>query len=58
MRTEWSYFTVGYLLERIRKTLLGHSGARINWPGARLSIPVNLFDIVTVAARKPARPGG
>jgi 2-polyprenyl-3-methyl-5-hydroxy-6-metoxy-1,4-benzoquinol methylase len=53
MRTEWSYFTLGYLWERIRKTLLGHVGASGSWPGSRIRVPVNLFDIVTVAARKP-----
>jgi len=54
MRAEASWYSLGYLAERLRKTLLGHSGAGSRWPGARLQIPVNLFDIVTVSARAPA----
>lgn len=46
-----AFYTAGYLVERLRKTLLGRaaSGAP-RWPGAGLSLPVNLFDIVTVRA--------
>jgi SAM-dependent methyltransferase len=50
-RTESSLYTLGYLVERLRKTLLGRAaGGRGAWPGAQLPIPVNLLDIVTVQA--------
>ena len=52
MRAEGAYFSLGYLVERLRKTLLGHSGARATWPGAKIRVPLNLFDIVTVSARR------
>lgn len=48
---ESSVYTLGYLVERLRKTLLGGSMKRpVAWPGAGLSVPVNLGDIVTVHA--------
>ncbi len=51
LRAEGSTYTLGYLMERLRKTLLGHSSpARSRWPGSQLRIPVNLFDIVTARA--------
>jgi len=58
MRAEASLYTLGYLVERLRKSLLGRAGAEARWPGASLGVPVNLFDIVTVRARRcaPARP--
>jgi SAM-dependent methyltransferase len=50
-RAEASVYTLGYLVERLRKTLLGRAGGRrAGWSGAGLAIPVNLFDIVTVQA--------
>jgi len=50
-RAESSVYTLGYLAERLRKTLLGQAvGRRARWPGAGLRIPVNLLDIVTVQA--------
>jgi SAM-dependent methyltransferase len=50
-RADSSVYTLGYLVERLRKTLLGRaSGRRATWPGSGLPIPVNLFDIVTVQA--------
>jgi SAM-dependent methyltransferase len=50
-RADPSVYTLGYLVERLRKTLLGRaSGQRATWPGSLLRIPVNLFDIVTVQA--------
>lgn len=50
-RAESSVYTVGYLIERLRKTLLGRPRTRPGrWPGAGLRVPVNLFDIVTVQA--------
>ena len=53
MSAESAYFSVGYLIERVRKTLLGHVGSDASsWPGAKVRIPVNLFDIVTVRARR------
>lgn len=52
MRAHASLYPVGYLWERVRKTLL----RRASSAGARArggpSIPVNLFDIVTVTARR------
>jgi len=51
IRADASHYTLGYLAERIRKTLLGRTaGGRGAWPGAGLSVPVNLFDIVTAEA--------
>jgi SAM-dependent methyltransferase len=50
-RVESSLYTLGYLVERLRKTLWGRSHAdAVRWPGSHLPIPVNLFDIVTVQA--------
>jgi SAM-dependent methyltransferase len=50
-RAESSVYTLGYVVERLRKTLLGRAGGqRAAWPGAGLPIPVNLLDIVTVQA--------
>jgi len=56
-RAESSLYTLGYLVERLRKTLLGRSAAgAAGWPGAALRVPMNLFDIVTVqAVAKDAR---
>jgi SAM-dependent methyltransferase len=51
IRAEASHYTLGYLVERLRKVLLGRRATRpARWPGAELPIPVNLFDIVTVHA--------
>jgi SAM-dependent methyltransferase len=51
MRAEASLYPIGYLAERLRKTLLGRGTAGPpRWPGARLALPVNLFDVVTVSA--------
>jgi SAM-dependent methyltransferase len=53
MRAHGARYPIGYLVERLRKTLLGkpqRRGPSPRWPGARLSVPVNLFDIVTVTA--------
>jgi len=53
MRADASYYTLGYLAERLRKTLLGgKTGASTRWPGANLKVPMNLYDIVTVTARR------
>jgi SAM-dependent methyltransferase len=64
IRAEASRYPVGYLVERFRKTLLGQAArgeqgrqrnvAPRRWPGAGLSIPVNLFDVVTVHAVREA----
>lgn len=53
MRAEGASYSVAYLLERLRKTLLRRAspGGRAG-PVDRLRIPVNLFDIVTVHAVK------
>lgn len=49
VRAESSVYTLGYLVERLRKTLLRRERSRAaSWPGARLRVPVNLFDVVTV----------
>jgi SAM-dependent methyltransferase len=52
MRADASLYPLGYLIERIRKTLLGRAAAAgsARWPGASLALPVNLFDVVTVSA--------
>lgn len=57
MRAEAAWYPVGYLVERLRKTLLGRpaTGAAA-WPGARLALPVNLFDVVTVVAVRSEAP--
>lgn len=62
IRAESAIFTLGYLFERLRKTLLGRPGRSgrseeqpVGWPGARLRIPVNLFDVVTVTAVREDR---
>jgi len=48
---ETSWYTLGYLVERLRKSLLGRRARRAaTWPGARLRVPLNLFDVVTVRA--------
>lgn len=56
-RAESSVYTLGYLVERLRKTLLGRTRTGVHrWPGSRLSVPVNLFDIVTVQAVREDAP--
>jgi SAM-dependent methyltransferase len=51
LRAEASTYTLGYLVERLRKTLLGRSARRpARWAGSGLRIPVNLFDVVTAQA--------
>ena len=51
MRAEGGLYPAGYLVERLRKTLLGAASARpLRFPGARLVLPVNLFDVLTVVA--------
>jgi SAM-dependent methyltransferase len=56
LRSESSLYPLGYLAERLRKTLLGRPGRRAaRWPGARLCLPVNLFDVVALQA---VRSGG
>lgn len=53
IRSEGAYYTLGYLVERLRKTLLGReTGASGRWPGSQLAVPVSLFDIVRVSARR------
>ncbi len=50
-RAEGAIYTLGYLVERLRKTLLRRPAPnRARWPGSDLRVPVNLFDIVTVRA--------
>ncbi len=53
MTTEASFYTLGYLSERIRKTIFGQNrGHPARWPGANLEIPVNLYDILRVTATR------
>jgi SAM-dependent methyltransferase len=55
MRAESSLYPLGYLAERLRKTLLRRPARRVpRWPGAAWSVPVNLFDVVTVRAERRA----
>ncbi len=57
VRAESSLYTAGYLVERLRKTLLGKPRTRTGtWPGAALRVPLNLFDIVTVQAVAAGSP--
>jgi len=50
-RAESSVYTVGYLVERLRKTVFGgKTRGPAAWAGAGVSVPVNLGDIVTVHA--------
>jgi SAM-dependent methyltransferase len=56
-RAESAVYTLGYLVERLRKTLLGRAARqRGAWPGAQLPIPLNLLDIVTVQAVRGGAP--
>lgn len=56
MAAEASWYPAGYLVERLRKTLLRRAATRpARWPGARVPLPVNLFDVVSVTA---VREGG
>jgi SAM-dependent methyltransferase len=55
MHAESSLYPLGYLAERLRKTLLRRPARRApRWPGAAWSVPVNLFDVVTVRAERRA----
>jgi len=54
IRAEGARYPLGYLFERLRKTLTRRDAAPARWPGAELSIPVNLFDVVTVHAVREA----
>jgi SAM-dependent methyltransferase len=55
IRAESSLYPLGYLAERLRKTLLRRPARRVpRWPGAAWSVPVNLFDVVTVRAERRA----
>ena len=54
IRAEGSLYTLSYLIERLRKSLLqGSPSRRAHWPGAAIRVPVNLFDVVTVHAHRP-----
>jgi len=51
MRAEGATYSLGYLAERARKTLLPGRAARpARFPGSRLTLRLNLFDIVRVEA--------
>ncbi|MCC6642138.1 MAG: class I SAM-dependent methyltransferase, partial [Deltaproteobacteria bacterium] len=51
LRAEGALYPLGYLVERLRKTLFGGAGSTpVRFPGARVVLPVNLFDVLTVVA--------
>ena len=53
IRAEGSSYTLGYVVERLRKSFFGLDGGAFGKTGlGRLAVPINLFDIVTVVARK------
>ena len=53
MTTEASFYTLGYLAERLRKTLFGQKRrGPANWLGSKLEIPLNLYDIIRVTATR------
>jgi ubiquinone/menaquinone biosynthesis C-methylase UbiE len=53
LQAEGAIYSLGYLVERLRKSLLGREESKVGrWPGWQLRIPVNLFDIVTVEATR------
>jgi SAM-dependent methyltransferase len=55
MRAEAARYPLGYLVERLCKTLLGRAAPRpVRFPGASIPVPVNLFDVVTVHAVREA----
>ncbi len=54
VRAEGAVYTAGYLVERLRKTLLG-SRRPLAFPGSHWPVPMNLFDIVTVEAVRAGR---
>lgn len=55
VRAESARYPLGYLLERVRKSCFGGAARRAPaWPGAGITIPVNLFDIVSVRAVRTA----
>lgn len=55
MRAEAGYYPIGYLVERLRKTLFGGvASAPRRFPGAGVVVPVNLFDVLTVEAVRTA----
>jgi len=55
MRAEGSRYTLGYVVERLRKSLFGVGGGSFGETAlGRLAAPINLFDIVTVVARRAA----
>lgn len=55
MRAEGSRYPLGYLAERLRKTLLGRTApVALQFPGADVALPVNLYDVVTVHAVREA----
>ena len=57
MSATGSIYTLGYLVERLRKTVLGKKrAAPARWPGSGLRIPFNLFDVVTVWATRVGEP--
>lgn len=58
LRAEAARYPLGYLVERLRKTLLGRPARGVfHWPGARLAVPLNLFDVVTLHAVRSEGPG-
>ena len=56
MRAESARYPLGYLAERLGKTLFRVSGGVPRFPGHTLQVPMNLWDVVTVIARKVGSP--
>ena len=54
MSADAAYFPLGYLAERLEKTLLQRQPPERTRGLWSVTLPVNLFDIVTVTARRPA----
>ena len=53
LRARGGVYTLGYLVERLRKTLLRRSAtATPRFPGSEWCLPLNLFDVVEVHARR------
>jgi SAM-dependent methyltransferase len=54
IRAEGARYPIGYLVERLRKTVFRSEAQPPRWPGADIAVPVNLFDVVTVHAVREA----
>ena len=53
LHAESAFYTLGYLAERLRKTLIaGSATGPVRFPGSGLGVHVNLFDVLRVHAEK------